>query len=363
MEALRVEGLSKNFGGVYAVNDVTISVKVGERLAIIGPNGAGKTTLFNLINGQLSATAGRIYFFGEDVTDLPTHVRAHLGQARAFQIISLLQKLTVLDNALLTLHGTRPSRFKMFRPVLEFQEVFGRAAETLKNLDLWEMKDDPVANLGYGEQRRLEIGLGLAMQPRLLLLDEPSAGLSKEEGAEVVQIIQNLEPDITVLIVDHDMEMIFGAAERVIVLHYGEIIADGTPTEIEADQRVREIYMGIQEESQHAGVSRNSHLLWGKSRPPWYLHGCSGRDCCRPLGPQRHGKNDNHPFHHWIHPTKIGCGAVQRKRHYPSQTSRDCPHGYRAHPTRPKYFPIPECQRESNDGSQVQAQCGGLDFG
>ncbi len=246
MESLRVEGLSKQFGGVKAVSDVNFSVEVGDRLAIIGPNGAGKTTLFNLINGQLSATSGRIYFFGEDVTDLPTHARAHLGQARAFQIISLFKRLTVMDNVLLTLHGTRASRFKMFRLVEDFTEVYDKAVETLKTLGLWERRDEPVKNLAHGEQRRLEIDLGLALEPRLLLLDEPSAGLTKEEGSEIIGLIKNLGSNNTVLIVDHDMDLVFEVAQRIIVLHYGEIIADGTPDEIESDQRVREIYMGIE---------------------------------------------------------------------------------------------------------------------
>jgi branched-chain amino acid transport system ATP-binding protein len=239
--------LSKHFGGVKAVDDVSFSVTVGERLAIIGPNGAGKTTLFNLINGQLPATAGRIYFFNRDVTALPTHQRAHLGQARAFQIISLLRNLTVLDNTLLTLHGTKPSRFRMLKSIEHFEEVMEDALETLRGLDLMEKRDELVKNLSHGEQRRLEISLGLAMHPRLLLLDEPSAGLTKEEGVEVIGIIQKLGSDITVLMVDHDMEMVFEVAQRVIVLHYGEVIADGTPADIQADQRVREIYMGIEE--------------------------------------------------------------------------------------------------------------------
>jgi branched-chain amino acid transport system ATP-binding protein len=252
MEALRVEGLSKSFGGVNAVNKVTFSVEVGERLAIIGPNGAGKTTLFNLINGQLTVTGGLIYFFGQDVTHLPTHRRAHLGQARAFQIISLFRRLTVLQNTLLTLHGTKPSRFKMYRSVGDFKEVYGAAVKTLKDLALMDKSEELVKNLGYGEQRRLEIGLGMAMGPRLLLLDEPSAGLTKEENASIIGIIKDLGSEITILMVDHDMEMVFEAAERVMVLHYGEIIADGTPGEIESDQRVREIYMGFEEGSNHA---------------------------------------------------------------------------------------------------------------
>jgi branched-chain amino acid transport system ATP-binding protein len=247
MEALRVEDLSINFGGVKAVNNVSFSVEVGKRLAIIGPNGAGKTTLFNLINGQLSPTAGRILFFDQDVTDLPTHRRAHLGQARAFQLISLLQNLTVLENTLLTLHGTKPHRFKMFRQIRDFKEVFSQAVDELKKVGLWEKRDELVQNLSYGEQRRLEIYLGLCMEPKLLLLDEPSAGSTKEECTDIIGIIKNLESDITVLIVDHDMDMVFGLAERIIVLHYGEIIADGTPEEVQTDQRVREIYMGVEE--------------------------------------------------------------------------------------------------------------------
>jgi len=255
MEALRVERLSKQFGGVDAVNDVSFAVNMGEHFAIIGPNGAGKTTLFNLINGQLSPTDGRIHFFGQDVTDLPTHCRAHLGQARAFQVISLLQKLTVLDNTLLTINGTKPHRFSMFRPVRNFQDVLDKAADTLNGLGLWQKREEPVSNLAYGEQRRLEIGLGLSMEPKLLLLDEPSAGLSREESAEIIGIIKNLGPDITVLIVDHDMDMVFEVAERILVLHYGRVIADGEPGEIQADQRVREIYMGIEDTVDYAGAA------------------------------------------------------------------------------------------------------------
>lgn len=247
MEALRVERLSKHFGGVAAVDNVSFSVQEGEHLVIIGPNGAGKTTLFNLINGQLSVTSGRISFYGRDVTDLPTHLRANLGMARAFQILSLLMNLSVLDNTLLTLHGTRPHRFNWFKPVMAFPDVRKKAQETLEALGLWERRLELVKNLAYGEQRRLEIGLGLAVSPRLLLLDEPSAGLTKEEHGAIIEIIQNLGRDLTVLIVDHDMELVFEVAERIIVMHQGSIIADGLPAEIKVDQRVRECYMGIEE--------------------------------------------------------------------------------------------------------------------
>jgi branched-chain amino acid transport system ATP-binding protein len=247
MEALRVEGLSKNFGGVSAVDNVSFGVEVGERLVIIGPNGAGKTTLFNLINGQLPATSGRIFFLGQDITAIPTHRRAHLGQARAFQIISLLLNLSVVDNALLALHGTKPYRFKLFRPIAHYKLVSDKVQETLKALDLWGKRDELVKNLSYGEQRRMEIGLSLGLQPKLLLLDEPSAGLTMEECSGIIDMIKNLGLDITVIIVDHDMDLVFGVAERIIVLHYGQIIADGTPEQIQTDPRVKEIYLGIEE--------------------------------------------------------------------------------------------------------------------
>jgi branched-chain amino acid transport system ATP-binding protein len=242
MEALKVNNLSKHFGGVHAVNKVSFCVEAGERVAIIGPNGAGKTTLFNLINGQLSATEGQTFFFGQDVTSLPTHVRANLGMARAFQIISLLQNLTVLDNALLTLHGTKPSRYSMLRPMKEFSEVTDKAAQALKTLELWNKRDEPVKNLSYGEQRRLEIWLGLAMEPKLLLLDEPSAGSTREEVSDIISIIKNL------------MDMVFEAAERIIVLHFGEVITDGTPQKVKTNQKVKEIYMGIEENGDNAGA-------------------------------------------------------------------------------------------------------------
>ena len=254
MEALRVNNLSKHFGGVFAVNKVSFSVEAGERVAIIGPNGAGKTTLFNLINGQLSATEGRTYFFGRDVTSLPIHERANLGMARAFQIISLLQNLTVLDNALLTLHGTKPSRYSILRSMKAFKGVIDKAAHALKTLGLWDKRDEPVKNLSYGEQRRLEIWLGLAMEPKLLLLDEPSAGSTREEVSDIIGIIKTLDSNITVLIVDHDMDMVFEAAERIIVLHFGEIISDGTPQEVKTNQKVKEIYMGIEENGDYVGT-------------------------------------------------------------------------------------------------------------
>ncbi len=252
MEALKVEGLSKDFGGVHAVRDVSFSVEAGERLAIIGPNGAGKTTLFNMLNGQLPASAGRVHFFGRDITHLPTHHRAHLGIARSFQLTTLFLNLTVLNNTLLALQGTQPSRFQMFRSATTYEHLYAKAHELLDSMDLWEKRDDPVEAISYGEQRKLEIALSLASKPKLLLLDEPSSGLTTAESSDITVMIRNLGTDITVILVAHDMDLVFGVAERIIVLHYGEIIAEGTCDEISCDLRVREIYMGSEEGAKNA---------------------------------------------------------------------------------------------------------------
>ncbi len=253
MEVLRVEHLSKDFGGVHAVSDVSFSVEVGERLAIIGPNGAGKTTLFNLINGQLRPTVGRIYFSERNITRMPTHRRAHIGQSRSFQLISLFLNLTVLENALLALHGTKRSRFQILRPITGYADLLAKAEETLKTAALWEERDELVKNISYGEQRRLEIALTTVLSDlRLLLLDEPSCGLTGAESADIIEMIRKLGRDITILLVAHDMDLVFGVAERIMVLHYGEIIADGEPKEIQASPMVKEIYMGIEEETGNA---------------------------------------------------------------------------------------------------------------
>jgi branched-chain amino acid transport system ATP-binding protein len=247
MEALKVESLTKDFGGVHALHDVSFSVKVGERLGIIGPNGAGKTTLFNLINGQLQPSSGKIHLFGIDITHFPTYRRTHLGQSRSFQITSLFLNLTVLDNTFITLHGLKSSRYQMMKPISAYKALRTRAHELLASIDLWEQRDGRVKNLSYGEQRRLEITLTLALEPKLLLLDEPSCGLTSAEGAEIIDILKNLGRGITILLVAHDMDLVFGVADRIMVLHYGQIIAEGMPEEIENDARVREIYMGCED--------------------------------------------------------------------------------------------------------------------
>jgi branched-chain amino acid transport system ATP-binding protein len=247
MEALRVEDLSKDFGGVRALQHVSFTVKAGEHLAIIGPNGAGKTTLFNLLDGQLRPTAGRVYLFGQDITNAASYSRPHHGIARSFQLTSLFLHLTIMENILLALQGTQPSRFQMLRSAGAYKYLYTKAKKLLDSMDLWRKKDEPVHAISYGEQRKLEIALSFALEPKLLLLDEPSTGLTTAEGADITSMIRSLGKDITVIVVAHDMDLVFGVAKRILVLHYGKIIAEGTAKKISTDPMVKEIYMGSEE--------------------------------------------------------------------------------------------------------------------
>lgn len=247
MDALRIENLTKKFGGVEVLSNISFTVEAGERLLIIGPNGAGKTTLFNVIGGQLSPTAGRISFQGQDITRLPAHRRAHLGIVRSFQISTLLLNLTVLENALLTFQGNKSSRFDLHRPFLSYPEIMERAGQALEMADLWDKREVAVKLLSYGEQRRLEVVLSIASDPKLLLLDEPSCGLTNEESASIIRLIKRSGKDVTVMVVAHDMDFVFEVAERINVLYYGGLLASGTPDEIRDNPRVREIYMGFGE--------------------------------------------------------------------------------------------------------------------
>lgn len=255
MEALKTEGLCKNFGGVQAVKDVSFKVEAGEKVAIIGPNGAGKTTLFNLINGQEKVTTGKVYLFGQDVTKMPAYSRAQLGQGRSYQLLNLFPKLSVLHSILLAVQGTESCRFQLYRPITAYKHLFTKAQKLLDEMELWDKRNEVVQTLGYGEQRELEIAVSLASEPKLLLLDEPSCGLTTEESADIINIIRDLGPDITVVLIAHDMDLVFGLANRIIVLHNGQIIADAVASEIQADPRVKEIYMGLEEETGNARAS------------------------------------------------------------------------------------------------------------
>jgi branched-chain amino acid transport system ATP-binding protein len=254
MEALRVEGLSKNFGGIEALRDVTFTVGVGEKLAVIGPNGAGKTTLLNVLNGQHSANSGYIYFMGRDITRLSVYKRAHLGMGRAFQSSTLFPSMSVLNNLLLAIHGMRPSRLHFFRAFETYDEYGSEAEKYLKSVHLWEKKDEVVSDLSHGEQKRLEIAMSLALAPKLLLLDEPSAGLTAGESADVAAILRNLGPTITILIVAHDMDLIFGIADQILVLHYGQVLCSGAPNDVQCNAKVREIYMGVEDSADDVGA-------------------------------------------------------------------------------------------------------------
>ncbi len=244
--ALELRSLCKSFGGLEATRDVSLRVMPGDRKAIIGPNGAGKTTLFNLITGIYPVSSGTVLLFGQDVTKWPSHRRTALGMARTFQVTSLFPKLTVLDNVLLAIQGLRPTKFVMWRFMSSYTDIYDKARELLDGVGFLDRKDVEVRNLSHGEQRQLEIVLGLASDPRILLLDEPAAGLSSGESAEMAQFLRKLDPKLAILLIEHDMDVVFDVADQISVLHFGEILETGTPQQIHDSARVQEIYLGTE---------------------------------------------------------------------------------------------------------------------
>jgi branched-chain amino acid transport system ATP-binding protein len=242
--ALRLTGLSKSFGGLRALRCIDLRLEPGERHAIIGPNGAGKTTLFNVITGLLPATTGQVLLFGQDVTGWPSQRRTALGMARTFQITSLFPKLTVLDNVLMAVNGPGRTKFVMWRFLSSYREVYDKAEALLDAAGFLDRKDVVVRSLSHGEQRQLEIVLGLASDPRLLLLDEPAAGLSSGESQDMARFLGRLDRGLAILLIEHDMEVVFDVADRVTVLHFGEVLQTGTADDIRHSERVREIYLG-----------------------------------------------------------------------------------------------------------------------
>ncbi|MGH8740301.1 MAG: ABC transporter ATP-binding protein [Burkholderiales bacterium] len=241
---LQLRQLSKSFGGLTAVSEVTLEVLPGDRAAVIGPNGAGKTTLFNLITGVLPASDGRILLFGQDVTGWPSHRRTALGMARTFQITSLFPKLSVLDNVLLAIGGLRRTKFVMWRTLSSYAELQEKAQRLLEAAGYWERRHVEVRNLSHGEQRQIEIVLGLASEPKILLLDEPCAGLSSGESREMAAFLKRLDPALAILLIEHDMDVVFDVVERISVLHFGAVVETGTAETIRASPRVQEIYLG-----------------------------------------------------------------------------------------------------------------------
>jgi branched-chain amino acid transport system ATP-binding protein len=241
---LALEGLSKSFGGLAAVQGVTLEILPGDRAAVIGPNGAGKTTLFNLITGVLPSSSGRILLFGRDVTRWPSHRRTALGMARTFQITSLFPKLSVLDNVLLAISGLKPLKFVMWRTLSSYHELHDKARRLLEGAGYWERREAEVRSLSHGEQRQIEILLGLASDPRLLLLDEPAAGLSSGESREMAGFLKRLDPGLAILLIEHDMDVVFDVVDRISVLHFGQVVETGAAEAIRASPRVQEIYLG-----------------------------------------------------------------------------------------------------------------------
>ena len=242
--ALSIRGLSKSFGGLPATRNVDLTIEAGERRLIIGPNGAGKTTLFNLITGDLPPDAGTIRLFDTDITALPTHRRAHLGMARTYQIITLFNRDTIAHNLALGLLALSPRRHHMFTPLAHHTDLREKALETLERVGLKEFADRPISAISYGEKRRVEIALALAQRPRLLLLDEPLAGLSLEERGAVQALIAAIPRETTIIMIEHDMDVALEYAERITLLHYGEVLADGTRADVVANPRTREVYLG-----------------------------------------------------------------------------------------------------------------------
>jgi branched-chain amino acid transport system ATP-binding protein len=245
MSQLKVEKLHKNFGGIAAVVDVSVTVQPGQRQAIIGPNGAGKSTLFNLIAGELAPTKGKIYFEERDITRLPVHQRANLGLGHTFQRNNLFWGLTTFENVRLAVQHRQNVAGNLFRPVEQFDEVNQKTEQLLRQVGLIEQRDHPVNTLAYGQQRALEMALALAAEPKVLLLDEPTAGMSPAETVEMTRLIESLPRSLTMLIVEHDMDVVFSLADQIIVLHYGQVISQGSPAEVRADPLVQEIYLGV----------------------------------------------------------------------------------------------------------------------
>ena len=242
--ALALHSVSKSFGALQALDGVTLAVAAGERRALIGPNGAGKTTLFQIMSGMLSPTAGRIELFGSNVTHRPIHQRVALGLARTFQITNLFTNLTVEQNVILALQGLVRTKFNILRPVSRERSLFMRAGMLLEEWQLAERRASLVRELSYGEQRALEILLAVCQHPRLLLLDEPTAGLSPAETLVAAALVSQLPREMAIVIIEHDMDVAFSLCETVTVLHAGKVLATGEAEAVRRDPAVRSIYLG-----------------------------------------------------------------------------------------------------------------------
>ena len=244
MTALAVRGLDKSFGGLRVTADVDLVVEPGERRLIIGPNGAGKTTLFNLITGELRPDHGSIAVFDRDITRTPSRRRPHLGIARTYQIITLFPRDSLLRNVTLSLLGLSPLRWNPFVRLERRAPLIAHARDVLARVGLEHLAERPLAQTSYGERRRVEIAMALAQNPKILLLDEPFAGLSIDERRDVLRLVNGIPRDVTIVMIEHDMDVALDFAERITVLHFGAVVVEGTRAEVVADPRTKEIYLG-----------------------------------------------------------------------------------------------------------------------
>ena len=242
--ALEIVHLNKAFGGLPVTQDISLSIRPGERRLIIGPNGAGKTTLFNQVTGDLRSNSGQIKLFGADVTRLAPHRRAHAGLSRTYQIITLFAHDTLEHNVSLALLGLRRTRWQMWRPLSRYDALAAEARRTLDRVGLLHLANHPVSDIAYGEKRRVELAMALAQQPKVLLLDEPLAGLSNTERSTVKALIASIPRETAVVMIEHDMDTALDLAETVTLLNYGRVIVDGPRDMVIADERTREVYLG-----------------------------------------------------------------------------------------------------------------------
>jgi branched-chain amino acid transport system ATP-binding protein len=243
--ALEIIGLNKAFGGLKVTQSISLAIRRGERRLIIGPNGAGKTTLFNQISGDMRPNSGQIKLLGTDVTTFAPYRRAHLGLSRTYQIITLFTGDTLEHNVTLGLLGLLASRWQMWRPLSFYSDLAREARRTLDTVGLLHLADHPVSEIAYGEKRRVELAMALAQKPRVLLLDEPLAGLSNTERAQVKSLIASIPRETTVLMIEHDMDTALDLAETITLLNYGRVIVDGYRDAVIADERTREVYLGV----------------------------------------------------------------------------------------------------------------------
>jgi len=244
VNALELQSVTKSFSGLSVISDLGLTVETGERRLIIGPNGAGKTTLFNLITGEYSVDGGTIRLLGDDITREPGRRRAHLGLARTYQIITLFPDDSLRENIALALLGLSPLRWNPFSR-LDGQEILmHEAQEILATVGLTDLADKPLRETAYGEQRRVEIAMALAQKPKVLLLDEPFAGLSMTERADIANLLASIPRDVTIVMIEHDMDIALEFAEQITVIHFGQVVVEGARAEVVADARTREIYLG-----------------------------------------------------------------------------------------------------------------------